>query len=163
MHAVGSLVRARGREWVVLPDSSQDFLVLRPLGGGRDDVSGVFPELEDVTEASFPLPTPEDLGDAASAAMLRTAGARTVLALEYDEASARHAHTTYGSVRTVRANLAMLPVATASAPAGIGAPGVGKSNFALLSMIGALPSFKPEKSISIGGNAMSSSLPSTPT
>jgi superfamily II DNA or RNA helicase len=72
-YAVGSLVRARGREWVVLPDSSEDFLVLRPLGGGRDDVSGVFPELEDVSEASFPLPTPEDLGDAASAAMLRTA------------------------------------------------------------------------------------------
>ena len=27
--AVGSLVAARGREWVVLPDSSDDFLVLQ--------------------------------------------------------------------------------------------------------------------------------------
>jgi len=30
--AVGSLVRARGREWVVLPESKEDLLVLRPLG-----------------------------------------------------------------------------------------------------------------------------------
>ena len=27
----GSLVRARGREWVVLPESESDFLLLRPL------------------------------------------------------------------------------------------------------------------------------------
>ena len=54
-------------------------------------------------------------GEGYGAAMLRDAGARTVLALEYDEASARHAHSAYTSVRTVRANLAMLPVASASA------------------------------------------------
>ncbi len=54
-------------------------------------------------------------GEGYGAAMLRAAGAATVLALEYDDASARHAHATYTSVRTVRANLAMLPVATASA------------------------------------------------
>jgi superfamily II DNA or RNA helicase len=72
-HAPGSLVRARGREWVVLPDSSIDFLVLRPLGGGVDDVAGIFPSMETVTEATFPLPSPGDLGDATSAAMLRTA------------------------------------------------------------------------------------------
>jgi superfamily II DNA or RNA helicase len=72
-YAVGSLVRARGREWVVLPDSAPDFLVLRPLGGGRDDVAGVFPSLESVTDATFPLPSSDDLGDASSASMLRTA------------------------------------------------------------------------------------------
>lgn len=54
-------------------------------------------------------------GEGYGAAMLRSAGAATVLALEYDDASATHAHTAYGEVRTVRANLAMLPVATASA------------------------------------------------
>jgi hypothetical protein len=72
-YAVGSLVRARGREWVVLPDSAPDFLVLRPLGGGTDDVAGVFPHLETVTDATFPLPSADDLSDADSAAMLRTA------------------------------------------------------------------------------------------
>ena len=72
-YAVGSLVHARGREWVVLPDSTDDFLVVRPLGGGSDDVAGVFPWEEDVREATFPLPSPDDLGDASSAALLRTA------------------------------------------------------------------------------------------
>jgi superfamily II DNA or RNA helicase len=72
-YAVGTLVRARGREWVVLPDSEPDFLVLRPLGGGEDDVAGVFPHLEAVQPATFPPPSPDDGGDAASAGLLRTA------------------------------------------------------------------------------------------
>ena len=38
--AVGSLVKARGREWVVLPESEEDLLVLRPLGDTEDEVSG---------------------------------------------------------------------------------------------------------------------------
>ncbi|MGQ0464798.1 MAG: helicase-related protein [Sporichthyaceae bacterium] len=72
-YAIGSLVRTRGREWVVLPDSVDDFLVLRPLGGGLEDTAGVFPSIETVEPATFPLPSVEDLGDASSAAMLRTA------------------------------------------------------------------------------------------
>jgi superfamily II DNA or RNA helicase len=72
-YASGALVRTRGREWVVLPDSEPDFLVLRPLGGGNEDVAGVFPALELVEPATFPPPTVDDLGDAASAGLLRTA------------------------------------------------------------------------------------------
>ncbi len=72
-YAPGSLVRARGREWVVLPESEPDFLVLRPLGGGQDDAAAVLPALEEVTPATFPLPTAADLGDTASADLLRTA------------------------------------------------------------------------------------------
>ena len=30
-YAIGSLIQARGREWVVLPDSSDDFLLLISL------------------------------------------------------------------------------------------------------------------------------------
>lgn len=71
-HAVGTLVRARGREWVVLPGTTDDFLLLQPLGGGRDDVSGVFP-WEGVEPATFPPPSADDLGDASSARMLQTA------------------------------------------------------------------------------------------
>ena len=41
-YAVGSLVKARGREWVVLPESEEDLLVLRPLGGTEDEVAGVY-------------------------------------------------------------------------------------------------------------------------
>ncbi|WP_218120751.1 helicase-related protein [Geodermatophilus sp. DSM 45219] len=70
--AVGSLVRARGREWVVLPGTAPDFLLLQPLGGSQDDVVGVFPD-EGVEPATFPTPTPDDLGDAASTELLRTA------------------------------------------------------------------------------------------
>ncbi|MCR6704482.1 MAG: DEAD/DEAH box helicase [Cellulomonas sp.] len=72
-YAAGALVRARGREWVVLPDSTEDFLVLRPLGGGNDDVAGVHTALEAVESATYPLPSADDLGDAASAGLLRTA------------------------------------------------------------------------------------------
>lgn len=69
---VGSLVRARGREWVVLPGTTPDFLLLQPLGGSSDDVVGVFPD-EGVESATFPAPSPDDLGDAASTDLLRTA------------------------------------------------------------------------------------------
>lgn len=71
--APGALVSARGREWVVLPESEPDLLILRPLGGGVDDTAAVFPHLEPVTAASFAPPTVDDLGDATSASMLRTA------------------------------------------------------------------------------------------
>ncbi len=71
--APGSLVSARGREWVVLPESSDDFLILRPLGGSDDDVAGVLPAVEHVTSASFPPPTASDLGDNRSARLLRSA------------------------------------------------------------------------------------------
>ena len=47
--------------------------VLRPLGGGDDEVAGVFPTLEQVTPATFEAPDPEDTGPATSAALLRTA------------------------------------------------------------------------------------------
>jgi len=72
-YAPGSLVRARDREWVVLPESEPDMLVLRPLGGGEDDVTAVFAALEPVTGAQFAPPSAADLGDAASAALLREA------------------------------------------------------------------------------------------
>jgi superfamily II DNA or RNA helicase len=72
-YAVGSLIRARGREWVVLPESEDDLLVLRPLGGSDEDVAGVLPALELVESATFDDPDPRDLGDAASAGLLRSA------------------------------------------------------------------------------------------
>ncbi|MFL1428148.1 MULTISPECIES: helicase-related protein [unclassified Nocardiopsis] len=72
-YAPGSLVSARGREWVVLPESADDMLVLRPLGGSDDDVAALFPAFEKVAAASFAPPTPDDLGDARAAGLLRSA------------------------------------------------------------------------------------------
>ncbi len=62
-YAVGSLVRARGREWVVLPESTEDLVVARPLGGGEDEVAGIYLPLENVEPASFSLPDPSQPGD----------------------------------------------------------------------------------------------------
>ncbi|GAA3357402.1 hypothetical protein GCM10017744_027850 [Streptomyces antimycoticus] len=72
-YAVGSLVHVRGREWVVLPDSTPELLVLRPLGGADVDIAGVLPGLETVVPATFAPPTPSDLGDQHTAGLLRTA------------------------------------------------------------------------------------------
>lgn len=71
--AVGSLVAARGREWVVLPESDAEALVVRPLGGGEDDTAAILPALEEVEPATFPPPTVDDLGDSERAGLLRTA------------------------------------------------------------------------------------------
>ncbi|MCK9687347.1 helicase-related protein [Scleromatobacter humisilvae] len=55
----GSLVAARGREWIVLPGSDQQTLRLRPLGGGERDESLIYLPLErqTVQPATFPWPT----------------------------------------------------------------------------------------------------------
>jgi superfamily II DNA or RNA helicase len=71
--AVGTLVSARDREWIVMPESGGDMLVLRPLGGSDDDVAAVFPALEPVVHAVFDPPRVDDLGDAQAAGMLRAA------------------------------------------------------------------------------------------
>ena len=70
---VGSLVKARGREWVVLPDSTDDLLVLRPLGGSDDEIAGIYIPLETVVPATFDLPDPTQVGDYRSARLLRDA------------------------------------------------------------------------------------------
>jgi hypothetical protein len=74
-YAVGSLVRARGREWVVLPESSDDFLVLRPLGGTDREIAGLYLPLEgnEVQSATFELPDPDRAGDFQSCRLLRDA------------------------------------------------------------------------------------------
>ena len=71
--AVGSLVRARGREWVVLPESEDDLLLVRPLGGTDDEVAGIHLGLETVEPAQFDLPDPKIVGDHASCRLLRDA------------------------------------------------------------------------------------------
>lgn len=73
---VGALVRARGREWVVLPESNDDpdLLVLRPLGGTEDEVTGIYLPLESVEPAEFDLPNPDtDMGNNLSCGLLRDA------------------------------------------------------------------------------------------
>jgi superfamily II DNA/RNA helicase len=71
--AVGSLVKARGREWVVLPESTLDTIIARPLGGGDDEVAGFYRPVETVEPATFQLPDPAEAGDYRSCRLLRDA------------------------------------------------------------------------------------------
>jgi superfamily II DNA or RNA helicase len=71
--AVGSLIAARGREWVVLPDSTDEAITARPLGGGQDDIACMLTGIDDIRAATFAPPSADDLGDQVSAGLLRTA------------------------------------------------------------------------------------------
>ncbi|MCK6502710.1 DEAD/DEAH box helicase [Myxococcota bacterium] len=71
----GSLVRARGREWIVLSGSDADVLRLRPVTGSEEDVTRVLVDLEPepVRSARFPPPQPGQVGSHDAALLLRDA------------------------------------------------------------------------------------------
>ena len=69
----GTLVRARGREWVVLPESTDELLIARPLGGLDEETAGILPSVEPVESTRFPPPTADDVGDFSSGLLLREA------------------------------------------------------------------------------------------
>ncbi len=71
----GDLVRARDREWVVLPETRENLLKLRPLGGAEDDATLIYLPLEPEAPApaTFDLPDPEKPGPHDAALLLRDA------------------------------------------------------------------------------------------
>ncbi|MGH3854675.1 MAG: helicase-related protein [Pseudonocardiaceae bacterium] len=69
----GTLVTARGREWLVLPGSPVGTLLVRPLGGRDDETTVLLPVLDKPSTATFGAPSVEDRGDAARARLLRDA------------------------------------------------------------------------------------------
>ena len=75
LYSTGSLVSARGREWVVLGGSSAETLLVRPVTGSDEDRTLIhLPlEIEPVREARFPLPGADQLGGHDSALLLRDA------------------------------------------------------------------------------------------
>jgi len=73
--SVGSIVRCREREWVVLPSADPQVALLRPLTGGEHESCGIYLPLANlgydrIAPARFPLPTPDDVGDAVGAELL---------------------------------------------------------------------------------------------
>jgi len=75
-HRVGSLVRLRGRDWVVVPSDSPDEVIrLRPLSGREEDTIGIHRELEgaDIKPATFSDPDPRHPGDYVMGKLLRNA------------------------------------------------------------------------------------------
>ena len=75
VYAPGSLVSARGREWVVLTGGSVETLQVRPVTGTDEDRTLIhLPlEAEPVREARFPLPSAQQVGGHDSALLLRDA------------------------------------------------------------------------------------------
>ncbi|MBW2308548.1 MAG: DEAD/DEAH box helicase [Deltaproteobacteria bacterium] len=74
-YSIGSLVKFRGREWVVMPSQEEDVLSLRPLTGGEEAECGAYLPLERgyLEPTVFPLPGINDIGDFESARLLRDA------------------------------------------------------------------------------------------
>ncbi len=72
-HSVGSIVKARDREWIVLPNSSDEVYNLQPLGGNQEEATTILTAVESVSPAAFPLPEERHLGDHRSARILRDA------------------------------------------------------------------------------------------
>src|SRR5216684_907422 len=72
---VGSLVRLRGREWVVIPSDGGDVIRLRPLSGREEETIGVHRLLEEslLEPATFPDPNPTLAGDYVGGKLLRNA------------------------------------------------------------------------------------------
>ena len=71
----GSLVSARGREWIVLSGSTPQTLRVRPVAGSEEDqtVIQVGLELEPVRDARFPLPNLRQRAGQDAAMLLRDA------------------------------------------------------------------------------------------
>jgi superfamily II DNA or RNA helicase len=71
----GDMVRARGREWIVLPSPSPEILNVRPLSGTDDDAQLIVPILEatPVVAASFEAPTSDRLDTQDGARLLADA------------------------------------------------------------------------------------------
>jgi len=72
-YSPGALVRARGREWVVLPESTRELIMVRPLGGMDDEITGILPDVEEVKPATFSAPDPSKPGDHHACRLLRDA------------------------------------------------------------------------------------------
>ena len=71
----GSLVRARGREWIVLSGSDAEVLRVRPVSGSEEDQTLIHLglEFEPVTDASFPPHDPTQKAGHDAALLLRDA------------------------------------------------------------------------------------------
>lgn len=71
----GSLVRARGREWIVLSGSDAEVLRVRPVSGSEEDQTYIHVALEavPVADASFPRPEPTQKAGHDAALLLRDA------------------------------------------------------------------------------------------
>ena len=73
----GSLVTLRDRPWMILPSEDDDLLLVKPLGGSEDEITGIYKPLANETDLpqsyNFIKPSSQDLGDFSSARLLYNA------------------------------------------------------------------------------------------
>lgn len=70
----GKLVSLRGRDWIILPSDDPFLLMVKPLGGSDEEITGIYLPLEVEADrphdARFAEPTSPDLGDISTARFL---------------------------------------------------------------------------------------------
>jgi len=73
----GSLIKLRNREWIVLPSNDSELILIKPLGGTDDEITGIFLPLkfkeDNPNIFSFPYPNENDLGNYESAWLMYNA------------------------------------------------------------------------------------------
>lgn len=73
----GALVRVRDRDWVVLPSTDENLVLLKPMGGSEEEITGIYLPLgfpdDHIQSTRFPYPSPDHLGDFSSARLLYNA------------------------------------------------------------------------------------------
>jgi superfamily II DNA or RNA helicase len=73
-YSPGTLVKTRGREWVVQPSENDDLLRIKPLGGSEEETTGIYLPLrlpeDKIESAEFPYPSTSDIGAISSAKLL---------------------------------------------------------------------------------------------
>ena len=73
----GSLIKLRNREWIVLPSNDTELILIKPLGGTDEEITGIFLPLnfkEDNPDSfTFPYPNEKDLGNYESAWLMYNA------------------------------------------------------------------------------------------
>lgn len=73
----GSLVRVRNREWVVMPSADEELVLLKPLDGSEEEITGIYLPLgfkeDKIESAEFPIPDTADIGDIDTARLLYNA------------------------------------------------------------------------------------------
>ncbi|WP_211306529.1 helicase-related protein [Schleiferia thermophila] len=77
----GSLVTFRNRPWVVLPSEDPELMLLKPLGGSDEEITGIYLPLLDMHHElrhyDFDKPSANDLGNFSSAKLLYNAARLT--------------------------------------------------------------------------------------
>ncbi|MCX6148121.1 MAG: SNF2-related protein, partial [Candidatus Kapabacteria bacterium] len=74
MYNPGVLVKARNRDWIVQPSADKNLLLLKPLGGSEEEITGIYLPLkfkeDEIVESSFPIPQSSDIKDFKTAKLL---------------------------------------------------------------------------------------------